>query len=91
MEQMWKVLADVEWLCCKSRPCITTTDSFQDKSINSSVLSNCILDCNDFMEMKMELKLFHLPTTTKLDTDNAFCTVMVSWEEEIGRWFLLVQ
>ena len=38
----------VERLCCKSRPCITTTDSFYDTCINRSVLTVCILDRNDF-------------------------------------------
>ena len=38
----------VERLCCKMRPCITTTDAFHDTCLNRNVLSVCILDRSDF-------------------------------------------
>ena len=38
----------VERVCCKTRPCITTTDAFHDTCLNRNVLSVCILDRNDF-------------------------------------------
>ena len=38
----------VERLCCKMRPCISTTEAFNDVCLSRSVLSVCILDRSDF-------------------------------------------
>ena len=38
----------VERVCCKMRPCITTTDALHDTCLNRNVLSVCILDRSDF-------------------------------------------
>ena len=38
----------VEHVCCKMRPCTTTTDVFHDICLNRHVLSVCIIDRADF-------------------------------------------
>ena len=63
----------VERVCCKTRPCITTTDAFHDTCLNRNVLSVCILDRNDFYG---DDEGFTLTITGRKGTDNAFCTAM---------------
>lgn len=38
----------VERVCCKMRPCITTTDMFHDVALNRNVLAVGILSASDF-------------------------------------------
>lgn len=38
----------VERVCCKLRPCTTTTDAFYDVSLNLHVLSVCIINRSDY-------------------------------------------
>jgi len=43
-----EMASPVEQVCCKSIPCISTTDIFHDTCLNRNVLTICILDRNDF-------------------------------------------
>ena len=45
----------VERVCCKSRPCISTTDAFHDTCLNRNVLTVAILDSNDFYNDDAEM------------------------------------
>ena len=43
-----------EHVCCKMRPCMTTTEVFHDTYLNRHVLSVCIIDRSDFYGDEME-------------------------------------
>ena len=38
-----------EWLCCKMRTCVITTETFQDVVLNRNALSVCITDHGDYI------------------------------------------
>ena len=38
----------VERMCCKMRPCVTTTDMFHDIALNRNVLAVGVLSASDF-------------------------------------------
>lgn len=46
----------VERVCCKMRPCITTTDMFHDVALNRNVLAVRILNTSDFFGSLVEFK-----------------------------------
>ena len=46
----------VERVCCKMRPCITTSDVFHDTSLNRNVLSVCIIDRADYFGDDVEFQ-----------------------------------
>ena len=46
----------VERVCCKMRPCITTTDMFHDVALNRNVLAVGILNASDYFGSLVEFK-----------------------------------